>query len=109
MAEFVWKKKQTQNLVSNILLKTTFNKEKKLLCLCLKLEFVKWRAIYDGVGDVILGGAFFFKLFPKNSARKRIQFYLLELPWILDILYIYIYIYIYYIYVIMVLHRHILK
>ena len=58
MAEFVWKKKQTQNLVSNILLKTTFNKEKKLLCLCLKLEFVKWRAIYDGVGDVILGEIF---------------------------------------------------
>ena len=60
-------KETDANLVSNILLKTTFNNEKKLLRLCLKLEFVKWRAIYDGVGDVTLGGAFFFKLFPKFS------------------------------------------
>ena len=68
MAEFVWKKRPRQNLVCNILLKTTFNNEKKLLCLYLKLEFEEWRAICDGVGDVrILGGALIFKLFPKTS------------------------------------------
>ena len=64
MTEFVWKEKPRQNLACYILLKTTFNKEQKYL----KLEFEKWRAICDDVGDVsILGGAVFFKLFPKTS------------------------------------------
>ena len=101
---FVWfktkvvqKKRQRQNLIHSIL-KTTFNNEKKLLCLYLKLEFKKWCSICDGMGGMLAWvtcvswvahyfSNSFLKLGSKRiqvSGRMYFNIYFQSFPWILE-------------------------
>ena len=58
-----------RNRGSNIVLKIPLTTKRN--CCYIRLEFEKWLAICDGVGDVILGDALSFKLFLKFSYKKN--------------------------------------